>query len=215
MMLATDFMCEAIALATSIPGLTWQPLPAGLDAVRDGLGARISSAFTFSGSQPAVPPRALTVDARTTVSGESPMTLKVTIAVPLTDGGFVVQGELVYPHEVSAPMVDPAFTSEQRANTLDMVMRVFRAARECCALPGGSEMTASSEPPADELEVFSVFTLSRMFRWGMVELEDGSAALSLLQRYAARQLTDGASVPAQVDQWFGSRLAVRGFTMSI
>lgn len=210
MLLATDFMCEAMARATSIPGLSWQASPAGLDAVRDGLGARISSVFTFAGSQPSIPRQWLTVDAATTVSGDNPMTLKVTIAVPLTDGGFVVQGELAYPDEVSAPMVDPAFTLDQRANTLAMVLRVFRAARECCAHAGVAEMEPSRVPQADALEVFSVFALSRMYRWGMVELDDGSAALSLLQRDAARQLTGGgASIPAEVDQWFGRRLVLR------
>lgn len=210
MLLATDFMCEALARATSIPGLTWQSSLGDLDVVRDGLGARISSAFTFTGSRPVASPQSLTVDAWTTVSGDSPMTLKVTIAVPLTDGGFLVKGELAYPHEVSAPMVDPAFTSEQRANTLDMVLRVFRAAGECCARPGGSQMEPSRVPQTDALEIFSVFALSRMYRWGMAELEEGSAALSLLQRDAARQLTfDVATVPAEVNKWFGSRLVLR------
>ena len=40
MLLATDFMCEAIARATAIPGLICQDRPAALDVVPDGRGAR-------------------------------------------------------------------------------------------------------------------------------------------------------------------------------
>ena len=210
MLLANDFMCEAIARATAIPGLIWQDPPAGLDVVPDGRGARISGGFTFSTSQGVMPTRALTVDARTSVSGNSPMALEISISVPLADGGFVFRGELSYPHEVSASMVDPAFTSEQRANTVDMVLRVFRAAKECCSSTPGSQMESFRVPQEDALQIFSVFALSRMYRWGMVELKEGSEALSMLQRDAACQLVCGVgTAPAEVYKWFKSRLILR------
>lgn len=241
MLLATYLMCEAMARAAAILGLTWQASPGGFDVVRDGVGARIAGAFTFAWPQQSTDPQWLTAEASTTVGENEVMTAKLRIAVPLAGGGFVVQGTLAYPdfHEVSATEVDPAGTSEERAITLDMVLRVFRAARECAHQGGNPQIASSVMPPMQSpeagnensraLEIFSVFVLSRMYRWGLVELVDGSAGLSLLQRYAARALTedvvsvlseDGRSPHvsgkvlheqsiACIGNWFGNRLFLR------
>ena len=210
MLLATDFMCEAIARTTAIHGLIWQDRPAELDVVPDGRGARISGAFTFPRSRQMMPTQALMVEARTSVNEDSPMALEISISVPMADGGFVFKGKLSYPHQVSAPMVDPAFTSEQRANALEMVQRVFQAARACCSSTPGSQMELPNIPHVDTLEIFSVFALSRMYRWGMVELKEGSEAISMLQRDAARQLVCGVgTASAEVYKWFKSRLILR------
>ncbi len=191
-------------------GRIWQDPPAGLDVVPDGRGARISGAFMFPMSQEIMPAQALMVDARTSVNEDSPMALEISISVPLPGGGFVFKGDLSYPHQVSAPMVDPAFTSEQRANTLEMVQRVFQAARACCSSTPGSQMESPNILHVDTLETFSVFALSRMYRWGMVELKEGSEALSMLRRDAACQLVCGVgTAPAEVYKWFNSRLILR------
>lgn len=132
MLLATDFMCEALTRATSVLAIFWQSSPACPDVVHEGVGVRISALFTFAETPSSTPPRWLRAEASTVVSDDGLMALNIAVAVPLTAGGFVVAGELTFPdfHEVSAAMVDPAFISQQRAVTLDMVLRVFRAARE-------------------------------------------------------------------------------------
>lgn len=241
MLLATDLMCEAMARAAAILGLTWQASSGGFDVVRDGVGARIAGAFTFAAPHSSTTAQWLTAEGSTAVGESELMVATLRIAVPLASGGFVVQGALAYPgfHEVSAAEVDPASTSAERAITLDMVLRVFRAARECVQQGGNAQETLSVTPamPAPgagnedsrALEIFSVFVLSRMYRWGLVELANGSAGLSLLQRYAACALTEAAiSVPSEdggspqvsgevlreqsiacIGDWFGSRLFLR------
>lgn len=208
MLLATDFMCEALARATSILGLTWRASSGQFEMVPEGDGSRISDEFSFA---PATEPaRAgwLMAEASATVASDQPMTVTLRIVVPSDRGGtsdaatFVVEGTVAYPGylEVSAAEADAGFTSEQRALTLDMVLKVFLAARECDAHhEADREKTAPTLPTpqgplatdvdSGALEVFSVFALSRMYRWGVLAFDEDSAALSLLRRYAASALT--------------------------
>ena len=211
MLLATDFMCEAMAAVMSIPGLTWESPNTCLNVVCDGSKATIFAAFSFTGPRPAPPPQLLTVKAWTAVSSEGVMSLEIFITSPQPDGDIVIREKLVYPYDPSDPAwaIDPAFTSQQRAKTHDLTLRLFRAAKEFCTGRAEIELEPGQVLHSDTSEVFSLFALSRMCRWGVVALEESSAALLLLQRGAARQTTNGrTSPPAELDKWFGGRLLV-------
>lgn len=139
------------------------------------------------------------------------MSLEIFITSPQPDEDIVIREKLVYPYDPSDPacVIDPAFTSQQRVKTLDLMLRVFRAAKECRTGCAVIELEPGQVPHSDTSEVFSLFVLSRMCRWDMVALEEGSAALLLLQRGAARQtINGGTSSSAELVEWFRGRLLV-------
>jgi hypothetical protein len=250
-LLFTDLLIHALLRATFGLGLCWRAPDRPFTVCRDSGNECIRDTFRFDDAgewlefqgiasarnaevpqvrvRMTVPVAAMNADAALRIANDINRKGYAPVYYDAESKALVVQDVVVFTgfHDTPTVDFDPAFTLAQNEVTLNTLVAAFNAAYACVQAVWPERvrseqtlMRVEASPP-DLLDAFSVFVLSRMYRWGLIRLENDGAALRLLRDAAARcLLADEAAVlepgaeharseeaaRARVEGWMRSRM---------